>query len=86
MILMLGQCMSIASAEVYSDALLYNRGNGFSLGSMTVGFIITAIFMMYLGHLNREKLARQDSQEAVLTRGKSIEEIQDGHPDFFHYL
>jgi hypothetical protein len=86
MILMLSQCMSIASAEVYSDAPLYNRGNGFSLGSMVVGFITTAIFMVYLGRLNRNKLARQGSQEAALTRGKTIEEIQDAHPDFFYYL
>ena len=86
MILMLGQCMSIASAQVYADAPLYNRGNGFSLGSMVVGFTITAIFMIYLGHLNKNKLARQDSEEAALTRGKTIEEIQDAHPDFFYYL
>jgi hypothetical protein len=71
MILMLGQCMS-ASAQVYADAPLYNRGNGFSLGSMIMGFVITAIFMIYLGRLNRNKIARQDSGEAALARGKTL--------------
>jgi hypothetical protein len=86
MILMLGQCTSIASAQVYSDAPRYNRGNGFSLGSMVVGFILTAVFMYYLSQLNAGKLARQDSEEAAAIRGKTIEEVQDNHPDFFYHL
>lgn len=85
-ILMLGQCMSIASAQVYTDAPLYNRGNGFALSSMIVGFIITVIFMRYLSQLNAKKLALQGSEEAAAIRGKTIEEVQDMHPDFFYYL
>ena len=85
-ILILGQCMSIASAHVYADAPLYNRGNGFALGSMIVGFIITAAFMHYLSQLNAKKLALQNSEEAAAIRGKTIEDVQDMHPDFFYYL
>jgi hypothetical protein len=85
-ILMLGQCMSIASAQVYTDAPLYNRGNGFALSSMIVGFIITAVFMHYLSQINAKKLALQGSEEAAAIRGKTIEEVQDMHPDFFYYL
>jgi hypothetical protein len=85
-ILMLGQCMSIASAQVYADSPLYNRGNGFSLSSMIVGFIITAVFIHYLSQLNAKKLSLQDSEEAAAIRGKTIEEVQDMHPDFFYYL
>lgn len=85
-ILMLGQCVSIASAQIYTDAPLYKRGDIISLSSMIVGFIITAVFMHRLSQLNAKKVALQDLEEAVAQRGRTIEEVQDMHPDFFYYL
>ncbi len=86
LILMLSQCVSIASSQVYSDAPVYNRGNGFSLGSMVIGAINAGIFMFYLARMNTQKKNDQDSDESAARRGMTIEEIQDDHPDFFYYL
>jgi hypothetical protein len=86
LLVMIGQAMSNASAQVYSDAPYYTRGNSFSLAFMILGFILTAAFTWYLARMNAKKLAVQGSDEANDKRGMNIEEIQDEHPDFFYYL
>lgn len=86
MIIMIGQSMGIASAKVYSDAPRCYRGNGFALGAMVVGIIVTAVFMIFLSKKNAMKVANQGSEEAIARRVLTIEEIQDDHPDFFYYI
>lgn len=86
MLVMTGQAMSIASAQVYTDAPHYTRGNSFSLAFTALGLILMAVFMWYLARINAEKLANQGSEEVNAKRGMDIEEIQDEHPDFFYYL
>ena len=83
---MVGQCFSIASTQNYSDPPYYSRGNGFALGLLVVGFILTGVFMWFLARKNAEKVAAQQSEDAAAKRGMSIEEIQDRHPDFMYYL
>jgi hypothetical protein len=83
---MVGQSMEIASAKIYSDAPLYYRGNGFSLGGMVVGIIVTGALMVFLTTRNAMKLANQHLEEAITKRVLNIEEIQDDHPDFFYYI
>jgi hypothetical protein len=83
---MVGQSMGIASAKIYSDAPLYYRGNGFALGSMVVGILVTAALMGFLTKRNAMKLAAQGLEEAIAKRVLNIEEIQDDHPDFFYYI
>ena len=83
---MIGQAMSIASAQVYSDAPYYTRGNSFSLSFTILGAMLTGVFVWYLARMNAKKLADQGSDKASAKRGMNIEEIQDEHPDFFYYL
>ena len=86
MILMIGQLFSIASSENYSDPPYYYRGNGFALGFMVVGFILTGIFISFLHKKNVAKVAAQGSAEAAAKRSMTVEEIQDAHPDFMYFL
>ena len=86
LLVMIGQAMSIASAQVYSDAPYYIRGNSFSLTFTVLGAILTGVFVWYLARKNAAKSANQRSDEAGAKRSMNIEEIQDEHPDFFYYL
>jgi hypothetical protein len=83
---MLGQCFAVAGSQNYSDSPYYYRGNGFALGMMVAGFILTGLFMWFLMAKNAAKRAAQGSEEAAAKRGLTIEEIQDAHPDFMYYL
>ena len=86
MILMLGQVLSIASAHNYSDPPNYYRGNGLTLGTMVLGFVLTGVFIKYLADKNKGKLQAQGTEAAAAARSLGIEEIQDAHPDFMYYL
>ena len=86
MILVLGQLFAIASAQNYSDAPKYNRGNGLSLAFMVVGLVLTVILIRFLACKNEAKLLAKDTEEAAAARRLGIEEIQDDHPDFMYYL
>ena len=86
MILMIGQLFSIASSQNYSDPPYYYRGNGFALGFMVVGFILTGTFISFLHKKNVAKVAAQGSAEAAARRSMTVEEIQDAHPDFMYFL
>ena len=86
MILMLGQLFSIASAQNYSDAPKYYRGNGLALGMTVVGFILTAYLIRYIAAKNASKRLAQESDQAAAARQFGVEEIQNEHPDFMYYL
>jgi hypothetical protein len=81
-----GQCFSIASTQIYSDAPHYYRRNGFVLGAMVVGIMATGLLRWYLARRNEQKERDRDSDEAAQIRGLDIEHIGDAHPDFEYYL
>jgi hypothetical protein len=81
-----GQCFSIASAEIYSDAPHYYRGNGFVLGAIVVGIAVSLLLRWYLIKENKRKKSNQGSDEAARTRVMDIDHIGDAHPDFTYYL
>lgn len=83
---MFGQCFSIASAEIYSDAPHYYRGNGFVLGAMVIGAVTAFLLRWYLGRENRKRERDRASDEAMRSRMMDIEEIGEAHPDFVYYL
>lgn len=83
---MFGQCFSIASSHAYNGPPYYYAGNGFALGMMVLGFILSFIQIRLLMRRNEAKLAEQGSAEAAELRKLGVEEIQDRHPDFIYYL
>lgn len=83
---MFGQCFSIASLHIYSDSPHYYRGNGFVLGVMVVGIVVTGLLRLYLMGENKRKERDGDSDGAAQMRTMSIDEIGDAHPDFMYYL
>ncbi|KFY85767.1 hypothetical protein V500_08136 [Pseudogymnoascus sp. VKM F-4518 (FW-2643)] len=85
-IMVVGQSMALAGTQVYSDPPHYYRGSGFALGAMISGLLATVLLMIFLTRKNAAKVAAKDSDEAILRRGLSLEEIWDDHPDFYYYL
>ncbi|KAH9995003.1 putative pantothenate transporter [Xylariaceae sp. FL0662B] len=75
---------SICGTQAYRDPPYYSIGHSAALG-MTIMMLVISLFLRwYLGFLNNKKRENQFSECAVEKRGKSLEEIGDHHPDFFH--
>jgi hypothetical protein len=83
---MVGQCLSLAGTEVYSDPPHYYRGNGFALGAAVIGTVTAGILKIHLHRRNMQKHRDTDTGHAWSQRAMSIEEIGSDHPDYFFFV
>jgi hypothetical protein len=81
---MTGHVCAIAVSFSFRDAPYYFTGKGLGLASSAIAAMLAPAMIMYLKRQNAEKLANKHTAEAAILRGKSIEEIYDGHPDFMY--
>ncbi|KAK0701308.1 hypothetical protein B0H67DRAFT_98210 [Lasiosphaeris hirsuta] len=81
---MTGHICAIAVSFGFRDAPNYFTGKGLGLASSAIAAIVAPALIMYLKSQNTRKLANKHGPEAAILRGKSVEEIYDGHPDFMY--
>jgi hypothetical protein len=83
---MFGQAFAIVGTQVYSDPPYYHRGNGFALGAAVLGICASLGLCLLLHKLNTQKRQNPDLATAARQRTLGLEDICDGHPDFFYQL
>ncbi|KAI1079059.1 putative pantothenate transporter [Whalleya microplaca] len=75
---------SICGNQAYRDPPYYSVGNTASLAMVIMMLLSSLALRWYLEFLNKRKRANQSSEQAIATRGESLENIGDHHPDFFY--
>lgn len=84
------QCYSIMGTKIYDNPPRFLKGHGIILGFVTLAAacIVAKWWLMRSANQRREAMKKQYAQrgEAVPGIEKSIEELNDKHPDFRYLL
>lgn len=79
----IAQAVSIGLNQAYDDPPLYRKGNGTTLGLVSLAAVLSASLVVAIKWENKKKREQQHTEEAARLRLFSIDEIGNRHPDYF---